>query len=196
MNRKPLLFVLDPGHGGSDPGAVGPRGLKESHVVLSVARMVKELLEHDGHKVVMTREEDKTINPPQRVLMCGENVVPDAFVSLHCNDFSDDKVSGFETLFGQEQKESRYLAGFIQNALMMRFPEHNNRGLKESPSPDYGKRVYVINNQKSGVPSCLVEMEFISNPTWEAWLRVDAAQIALAQAIHSGIEDWRISLGK
>ncbi|MGN7029657.1 N-acetylmuramoyl-L-alanine amidase family protein, partial [Neisseria sp. P0001.S003] len=56
-NRRPVIMI-DPGHGGEDPGAIGPSGLKEKNVVLSIARETKKRLEALGYNVFMTRNED------------------------------------------------------------------------------------------------------------------------------------------
>jgi N-acetylmuramoyl-L-alanine amidase len=84
---KPLdgiTIMLDPGHGGADPGAVGPNGLKESVVNLRVARYLATLLKHDGARVLMTRMDDTFISLAGRVASA-DAAVPDLFVSIHHN---------------------------------------------------------------------------------------------------------------
>ncbi|HQB83035.1 MAG TPA: N-acetylmuramoyl-L-alanine amidase, partial [Candidatus Rifleibacterium sp.] len=83
QNLKPLKgisILLDPGHGGADPGAVGPTGLKESDVNLRVARYLRDLLRADGAEVKMTREKDTALSLGERVAMA-EKLKPDLFVS-------------------------------------------------------------------------------------------------------------------
>lgn len=87
VNIKPLFGVkilLDPGHGGYDPGAIGPSGLKESHVNLRVARYLKYLLEADGATVCLTREKDNTLALSDRIRFA-ETYNPHLFVSIHHN---------------------------------------------------------------------------------------------------------------
>ena len=87
QDLNPLMgisILLDPGHGGADPGAVGPTGLTEKEVNLRVARYLKQLLIADGAKVTMTRESDVYLSLGKRVKMAREQK-PDLFVSIHHN---------------------------------------------------------------------------------------------------------------
>ncbi|MFP4281233.1 MAG: N-acetylmuramoyl-L-alanine amidase [Opitutales bacterium] len=90
-------ILLDPGHGGRDPGTSHP-GLKlfEKHLTLDLARRLARLLEEEGYEVVFTREDDRYVDLTERSLMAGR-VDADLFLSLHFNAAGNDRVEGVET---------------------------------------------------------------------------------------------------
>ncbi|MFA5338566.1 MAG: N-acetylmuramoyl-L-alanine amidase [Candidatus Omnitrophota bacterium] len=90
--------VIDAGHGGNDPGAVGRTGLKEKDLVLDVARRVKEQLNENGVDVVMTRDRDRFIPLEKRSQIANENNV-DFFVSIHANSARLKGAKGFEVYY-------------------------------------------------------------------------------------------------
>lgn len=91
---KPFVVVLDPGHGGEDPGAIGPGGTYEKDVVLAIARQAKALLEQDNRVIVfMTREEDVFIPLGERVRKA-RSVNADVFVSIHADAFTRPDARG------------------------------------------------------------------------------------------------------
>jgi N-acetylmuramoyl-L-alanine amidase len=93
------LIVVDPGHGGRDPGAVSKRGLKEKNVALGIALYVKQILEGQKKaKVVLTRDSDKTL-PLERRAWIANSKDADLFVSIHANAHSDRSISGVETYY-------------------------------------------------------------------------------------------------
>ncbi|MGC9140751.1 MAG: LysM peptidoglycan-binding domain-containing protein [Caldimicrobium sp.] len=92
-------IMLDPGHGGEDPGAVGPNGLKEKDVVLKLAKMVgKKLEERLGVEVLYTRDKDVFIPLAKRPALAN-SLKADLFISLHLNASPDSKAKGFETYY-------------------------------------------------------------------------------------------------
>ena len=78
------VVVIDPGHGGSQPGAIGPSGLKEKDVVLDIALRLKRMLQNDGFSIHMTREKDVDISLESRPLMALQKEA-DVFISIHIN---------------------------------------------------------------------------------------------------------------
>lgn len=93
------VIVVDPGHGGRDPGAVGRTGLYEKTVTLDVAKRVAELLRRRLHlKVVLTRTEDEFVSLAERAKIANENKA-DLFVSIHCNASVKREIGGTETYF-------------------------------------------------------------------------------------------------
>lgn len=116
--KRRIIVVLDPGHGGEDPGAVGATGLTEKSVVLAIARETRKLLEAKGYKVYMTRNEDVFI--PLRVRVAkARSVKADIFVSIHA-DASPKATARGTGVFALSQKgatseAARYLAN-TQNA--------------------------------------------------------------------------------
>ena len=93
------IIVVDPGHGGRDPGAVGRTGLCEKTVTLEVAKRVAELLRKKLHvKAILTRTEDEFVSLAERAKIANESKA-DLFVSIHCNASLRRKSGGTETYF-------------------------------------------------------------------------------------------------
>ena len=116
--KRKVVVVLDPGHGGEDPGAIGPSGLYEKTVVLAIARECKKILESKGYKVHMTRNEDVFI--PLRVRVAKARAVKaDVFVSIHADAFSNPSARGTGVYAlsrkGASSAAAKYLAS-TQNA--------------------------------------------------------------------------------
>ena len=93
--------VLDPGHGGRDPGAIGPGGVREKEVVLDVAQRLKARLEAEGIRVLMTRSEDRFVPLSQRAAFANRHQA-DLFVSIHANASRARGVSGYEVYYLSE----------------------------------------------------------------------------------------------
>ena len=99
-------IVIDPGHGGKDPGAVGPTGLTEKEIVLKISMELKKILTKNGFTVLMTRDEDSFVRLRQRSRLAN-NSGADLFVSIHCNATGWRKqAGGFETFFLSTAKTS------------------------------------------------------------------------------------------
>jgi len=96
-------IVLDPGHGGEDPGAVGRLGTREKVVALDVARRLKKKLEKQGFEVILSRDADKFVSLGDRS-KCGNGHKADLFVSIHANASPNRAACGFETYFLSEAK--------------------------------------------------------------------------------------------
>lgn len=95
--REKVRVMLDPGHGGKDPGAIGPTGLMEKDVVLALGRRVRDLLRRDeSFEVLMTRDRDVFIPLEERTAMANE-AKADIFVSLHINASRNHKAEGIST---------------------------------------------------------------------------------------------------
>ena len=110
---KPWVVVLDPGHGGEDPGAVGPAGTYEKDVVLAIARQTKALLEQDNRVIVfMTRDEDVFIPLADRVKKA-RGVNADVFVSIHADAFTRPDARGSSVFALSERGASSAAAKWI-----------------------------------------------------------------------------------
>lgn len=98
--RQPLVLVIDPGHGGKDPGAVGPGGLQEKHVVLQVAKELRQIIQQKlpQYQVVMTREDDVYVSLTDRTKTANTHRA-DVFISIHANASDRRKVRGIETWY-------------------------------------------------------------------------------------------------
>lgn len=95
------LVVIDPGHGGVDPGRIGPSGLREKDIVLQVSKRLATVLAERGYDVRMTRTTDTLINLDHRAPMANEwrGSRPGLFLSVHANGVSDRRANGYETFF-------------------------------------------------------------------------------------------------
>lgn len=110
---KPFVVVLDPGHGGEDPGAIGPGGTYEKDVVLAIAHAARQLLEQDPRVVVfMTREEDVFIPLGERVRKA-RSVNADVFISIHADAFTRPDVRGSSVFTLSERGASSAAAKWI-----------------------------------------------------------------------------------
>lgn len=177
------VFVLDPGHGGTDPGAVSNNTI-EKVVNLDVALRVESKLKARGVTVLMTRRTDVFHSLEYRAGFGLQNNA-DTFLSIHANAAAA-SVSGSETFYSASVVDdkraaySRQLATFVQDRLHVAM-NHPNRGVKEA---DF--RVLASNP----LPSVLVELGFLTNTTDAAKLRDPIFQDRAAQAIADGIMDY------
>lgn len=194
---NPTCVILDPGHGGEDPGAVSDySGIKEKDINLSIANKVKSLLDKDNINVVMTRDEDKLVYTPdttnivskrrqdliRRKKMMDENT-NGIIVSIHLNKFPEAKYSGAQTFFAANSTESCELAKSIQKTLREIVDKDNTREalLKKEP-------IIILKNVKN--PTVIVECGFLSNKDEEAKLATSEYQDKLALAISQGIKSY------
>jgi len=93
--NKVNTIILDAGHGGKDPGAIGPSGVQEKDIVLDITKKLRKILEHKGYKVVMTRDKDEFITLKDRTVIAS-SVKADLFVSVHANAHDKKSVNGVE----------------------------------------------------------------------------------------------------
>ena len=174
------IVVVDPGHGGQDPGATSVRGDREKIIVLDVARSVAERLAQAGVDVRMTREGDQFIDLNDRAAVANR-CKADLFVSIHA-DYSTQNhgASGFTCYVSRAaSRSSDAAADTIARRLQATGLEY--RGRKEA-----NYRVLVT----SCVPAVLVELGFLSNRTDAAMLSDDAHRQRVATAIADGIIDY------
>ncbi len=98
------LIVLDPGHGGKDPGAIGKLSTLEKNLNLDIAKRLKRKLEKSGYRVLLTREDDRFVPLTERTNFANRNNA-DLFISIHCNASRDNpRAIGFETYFLSEAR--------------------------------------------------------------------------------------------
>jgi N-acetylmuramoyl-L-alanine amidase len=103
MSPKPMVIVIDAGHGGKDPGAHGPLGTREKHVTLSIARQLKAFIDRDPHmKAVLTRRGDYYIGLRERLDIARKHN-PDLFISIHADAYHQPESSG-ASVFALSQK--------------------------------------------------------------------------------------------
>lgn len=167
---------LDPGHGGKDPGAVGPKGLKEANVNLAVALKVAEKLRKAGIDVRLTRATDVFMDLQPRCDI-SNTWGADYFVSIHCNAAGTPQAYGTETYCYKFGGKGEVLAKAMQ-AELIAATGRANRGVKEA-------NFYVL--RKTNMPAVLTELAFVSNPEEERLLGSSGFQEKCATAIARGI---------
>jgi N-acetylmuramoyl-L-alanine amidase len=106
--RPVQTVVIDPGHGGRDPGAIGLGGLREKDVTLRLAKILKKRLEERGFRVVTTRDADRSVSLEERTAIA-ESVRGDLFVSLHANASKRKSLRGIETYYLDQDYERHSL---------------------------------------------------------------------------------------
>ncbi|NEO98830.1 MAG: N-acetylmuramoyl-L-alanine amidase [Symploca sp. SIO2E9] len=170
-----IVVMLDPGHGGKDPGAVGIGGLQEKDVILPISRRVEQILEQNGIQVVLTRSSDYFVSLSGRVQMA-ERANADLFVSIHANaiNLSRPDVNGLETYYYQT---GRSLAQTIHNNVLRRI-NMRNRGVRQA-------RFYVL--RRTSMPAALVEVGFVTGREDFQRLANPTFQNQMAEAIAEGI---------
>ncbi len=170
------VVVIDPGHGGTDYGAIR-NGINEKEINLDVAKRVQSILERKGYKVYMTRTNDTYVSLEDRCKFT-ESVHPGLFVSIHVNSCMGTEPKGIETHYYHDN--SIELANTIHSK-MIHAIKTTNRGLFKS-------KFYVINHTTA--PAVLLEIGFISNDGERAELVTSRRQQATAQAIAEGIIEY------
>lgn len=175
-----FLVVLDPGHGGEDPGAVVGESL-EKDINLAVALLVREqLAEQDGVVVLMTREQDVYPSLIERADYANQEKA-DLYVSIHANSLEDTSYAGIFTFYHPDKRSSRVPAQAIQTAVTA-VSGGLDRGVR---SEDYA----VL--RKTEMPAVLVETGFMTCPEELALLLDADYQKLLAQGIAQGILNCR-----
>ena len=176
--RQPIKnkVVLDPGHGGTDYGAIR-EGINEKDLTTDLTQRVASILKSKGYKVAMTRTEDVYLGLQERCDVTeAEN--PEIFVSIHINSAVATEPYGIETHYYHEP--SKELAEVIQKHLVSEI-NSKDRGVLKS-------KFYVINH--TDVPAVLVETGFLSNPEERAELITEKRKQATAKAIAEGIIEY------
>jgi N-acetylmuramoyl-L-alanine amidase len=172
-----VKICIDPGHGGTDPGAISG-ALYEKDVVLDVAIRLEKLLREAGHETFMTRVND-VFETPARKAWKANNTKADYFVSIHCNAADTPFAEGTETLVYELKGEEGKLGRKIQESLVESL-KTRDRGVKER------KDLIVLNS--TSMIAVLVEIAFISNPKEKALLIDIDKRKAIAKAIFAGIQ--------
>jgi N-acetylmuramoyl-L-alanine amidase len=185
MSGKPKV-MLDAGHGGHDPGAVGPGGLMEKAVALAVARRMGELLEQD-FRVEHTRRDDRFIDLGQRAKLANDWGA-DAFVSIHCNSGPPGQGTGFEVFTTVGQTASDRLAKVVFEAYGAEFPANARRVDMRDGDVDKEAGFAVLRLAKC--PAILFELEFIHTVPGERWLGDVRIQERCAQALATGVRKF------
>ena len=183
---------IDPGHTGTspglDPGAMGHGGTAEADVVLKVSNYLRDFLSTRGIESMLSREaDDGSIDELWTRVAKAEEYGVDIFISLHCNAHDNFQAHGYEIWTWPGQDESDSLADSIFSAIEAFFPALNGRVDTSDGDVDKEAKFGVL---RGDMPSVLVELAFITNPTEEALLASEDGQKKFAEAIGNGILAW------
>jgi len=169
------IAVIDPGHGGPDPGAVGIGDLYEKNVVLPIAQQVAAILEQHGVRAILTRNDDRDLDLEPRVQIA-EQANAAVFVSIHANAIGLDRpdINGLETYYFSSGEQ---LAQIIHNSIVQALPV-TDRGVRQA-------RFYVL--RRTSMPSVLVETGYVTGREDAPRLANPAFRSQMAAAIARGI---------
>ncbi len=192
------VIVIDPGHGGMDGGASSDDGTTEKDINLAIAFQIKKLAEADGWKVVLTREDDRSLGEKNKTIRSQKTadliarreiikeVDPTVAVSVHLNSFKQDRsVRGAQTFYpggpGEQTvlDESKMLAEAIQEQLVIGVDDGTDRVALEK------RDVLIFRNPT--VPMAIIECGFLSNQEEARLLVQKEYQRKLAKCIYEGI---------
>jgi N-acetylmuramoyl-L-alanine amidase len=175
ISNSRVVVVVDPGHGGKDPGAIGIGGLQEVDVVLPISLRVAEILRQNGVQVVMTRRSDYFVSLAGRVKIA-ERADATVFVSVHANYIGPGRsdISGLETYYYDSGDD---FARTVHRSILRKI-NVKNRGVRRA-------RFYVL--RKSSMPAILVEVGYLSGREDAVKLRSPQYRSEMAQAIAQGV---------
>jgi N-acetylmuramoyl-L-alanine amidase len=189
--------ILDAGHGGGEPGAVGPNGLAEKTVNLAVATFTKAALERSGTSTLLTRSSDyrMTLNARTRLVTA---LKPRVFVSIHHNSDPDGPHDGpgSETYYqvaSSTSADSKRLAGLIYEEIVAALRQYNVAWVGDTDAGakyrqgSTGDDYYAVLRQTKGVVSALAELAFINNPPEADLLAREDVQRVEGDAVARGI---------
>mgnify|MGYP000856319264 FL=1 len=191
IGLKGKKIAIDPGHGGSDSGAIGPTGVMEKNVTMRVSRELKRLLEAEGATVVLTRTTDTEVSDKGANATAVEELEArceianranaDIFLSIHADAFTNREVKGTTAYYyAKASEKSKRLADSVRLALIDAIGTLD-RGTQTC-------NFYVVKH--TDMPAILVEISFISNPDEEKMMNSEEGIKKIAQGIADGIADY------
>lgn len=174
-----ILVVIDPGHGGKDPGAIGIGRVREKDIVLPISLHLQEFLSQNGIEVRMTRGSDSFVSLEGRSVRANK-ADADLFVSIHANAISLQRpdVNGLETYYFES---GRSLADTIHRNVLKRISTIRDRRVRRA-------RFYVL--RKTRMPSVLVEVGFVTGREDVYRLQDRSYRQRMAEAIGEGILEY------
>jgi N-acetylmuramoyl-L-alanine amidase len=171
------LIIIDPGHGGRDPGAVNHKNDYEKHYTLDIAKRIKRELRLKGARAVLLRTNDTNPSLYQRVRKINQ-LKGDFMVSVHVNSFINQHANGTETYYYKAKEKKAAKA--IQRQMVRHLGLKNN-GIKHA-------RMYVLKH--THVPGVLIEPCFMTHPKEYQQLKKPSFRTKIAKATVLGIEDY------
>lgn len=189
--NRPLVVIIDPGHGGTDSGAIGINGIQEKDMVFKIAKKIVSLNESlfgKYYEIYLTRYTDTLISLEDRAKLA-RTVNADLFVSLHCNHSGNPSAKGVEVYvprYGEHLQESILLAYQLQKGM------RQNIGLK-SRGVKFAN-FQVLRETMDYCPTVLVELGFLSNRDEAQHLTEGENILAVALSILSGLKIKKMKL--
>ncbi len=181
--NRPFVVMIDPGHGGKDPGAIGINNLREIDVILPIALQVSEILKKNGVTAQLTRDRDYFVGLDERVQM-SDQAKANIFVSIHANSIDNrPDVHGLETYYYNIGED---LAHTVHNKIINVF----NTNLKIPLNDRRVRSARFLVLRKSNIPAILVETGYLSSPEEVVQLGKAQYQTNMAQAIAQGILEY------
>lgn len=179
------LVMIDPGHGGADPGAVNADlGMRESLLVLGYAAMIHAELMAQGWNADLTRASDQTVSLRERVEIA-RAAKADLFLSIHANSAENPEASGFEVWTSVGNTRADRYATSIFNEIAEEFPKLKRRVDLNDGDPDRERDYFVL--KKTPMPAVLIEVGFICNKDEALWLASDKTIRRYSTAIARGV---------
>lgn len=181
------VVIVDPGHGGFDPGKPGISGKDEKHLNLEIALLLRNYLERAGAIVIMTRTTDDDVDGMDGVKHKSKDMKErkklseggDILVSIHQNSFTQPSVKGAQTFFNGKSEEGKSLAKSIQQEIKCYTDTENRREAKSNTN------YYVL--KATELPAVIVECGFLTNSEEEKKLNDVVYQDLMARGIYMGI---------
>ncbi len=174
-----MRIFIDPGHGGTNPGAIGIGGIREADINLDVSLRLGELLAANGYDIEYSHTGDETVSLAERASRAN-NFGADYFVSIHCNSNPDPDIGGTETFYYREGITAQRFAETVNDALVA---EINLRNIGT-----FARNLAVL--RLTNMPAILVELAFVTNPTEAALLSMPSFRQDCAVGIANGIIDF------
>ena len=182
------VIVIDAGHGGVDPGAVGIGNVLEKDVTLAVSKRLQALVQQGGAQTIMVRDDDTDLGTSvgllkrkredlaQRIQLA-KDAQAEVYISIHANSYPNPKLTGAQTFYHSDSPESKLLAQSIQQEL---------NALTNGKRVAKGNQdIYVL--KKAHQAAVTVELGFLTNAEEEQLLTTPEYQEKLAMAIYQGL---------
>ena len=190
-NVKKMVVILDPGHGGTDSGAIGRNGIREKEVVLEIAQRIQDYnkkILSGKYEIYLTRYGDTLVSLGDRTKLA-RSLKPDLFISLHCNHANNPRARGVEAFVWKPiyDRATSKMEGSISLAYSIardfEYMGFENRGVKFA-------NFQVLRETNGFCPSILLEMGFLSNRDEAAYAKTVNGKNALAWIVLSSIQKY------
>ena len=189
------VIIIDAGHGGEDPGAIGINGIYEKDLNLELSMILGEMLIEKGYTVLYTRTEDKMLYTPEENIkgmrkisdLKNRCIIANSYddaimISIHMNTYGSSKYSGLQVYYQNDNPESQDLAKSVQSSVREMLQPENKRSVKD------GNNIFILENCKN--TSVLIECGFLSNKAESEKLSEKEYQKQLSFSILCGIINY------